>query len=177
MVPFCYALAYWVRHQSDLTPRRGLSLGLVILACYFTHVLSVLVLLVSLGLMLLLSVRERTARENVVHVFALLSVGLLLLVFIATNESESVGVVFPSIGSIADRLRFFVEQGFLHAYSTGEIMVASGLSFLVWVIAVAATLKIEGLERDPAGPRPRSVALDFESTRAAHLRAEALIGR
>jgi hypothetical protein len=143
LVTFCFALAYWLRHQSAFSLRQSIVLGLLVLACYFMHPFSTLVLLASLCFLSIITVRARTVRESVFHFVALAPAGILLSAFIASGESSSWVVDLPSTEAAFERARYFLQNEFIRPYETRWIAVASGISLAAFGAAIAATLMVD----------------------------------
>jgi hypothetical protein len=147
---FFFALGFWWRRRSGLDLSTAVKLNLLLWLCYFTHILSFVLSLASIGVLWLVTLRKETWRRHLLHIPALLPQVPLPLWFFRTLGTETLPAPWP-----LDQLwRYFIRLEVLFTFDELQRRGAKRLVFVFLILAVLTFLR--GNVRW-SGRRPRLV--------------------
>jgi hypothetical protein len=153
---FFFVLGFWWRRRSGLDLAAAVKLNLLLWLCYFTHILSFVLALASIGVLWLATLRRETWRRHLLHVPALLPQIPLPLWFFGRQGTGTL----PSSWSLDVLWRYFTSLEALFTFSRVQVRGAR-LVVLVFLILVIVTL----LRRNVlwSGRRPRLVPQEADA--------------
>ena len=95
---FCYSLAffflaigYWWRHRNHFDVSRAVTLNLLLTLCYFSHLVSTLLALLSIAVLWLITLSRRRIKKHLLHIPLLLPSLVLPLWFVWSHGTASAG--------------------------------------------------------------------------------------
>lgn len=141
---FLFALGFWWRRRDAPGWWMAVGLNLILLLCYFTHILSTVLALAGIGVLWLATLRRASLKRHLLHVLILAPQAILPLWFLSTHGAEPV----PGKGRLWNLFKYFVSNEVLYTFSDTQLVLGWLLTAL-FVLLVAATL----LQRRP--PRLR----------------------
>jgi hypothetical protein len=130
---FLFALGFWWRRRAD--PGLGLAVGLnlILLLCYFSHILSTVLALFGIGVLWLATLRRSTLRRHLLHLPILAPQVVLPLWFVSTHGAEPVAGRWTTFFL----LRYFARNEVLYTFSTAQLVLGSALTALFAGLVIA----------------------------------------
>jgi hypothetical protein len=139
---FLLALGFWWRRRGS--PGAGLAVGinLILLLCWFSHIVSTVMALLGIGVLWLCTLRRGTWKRHLLHVAILAPQVALPLWFVTSHAAQPV----PSQRHAELLWRYFRRLEVLYTFSKGQIVLGSSLAalFLLLVVLTLAGRRAEG---------------------------------
>ncbi|MDP9121873.1 MAG: hypothetical protein M3O15_11000 [Acidobacteriota bacterium] len=145
---FMLAVGYFWRHRERPGLRHAVVLNLILLLCYFSHILSTDLALLSIAILWLSSFERQSWRRHLLHIPALAPQVVLPVWFLATAR----GPIVPSTLTAGQLTDFLLHGQVLHTFSRGQLRIGSALTALGLLLAVLTVLR-ENLSWDGRKPR------------------------
>ena len=155
IVFYFLALAYWIRNHDNLSPKRLILFGILVIVLYFSHLFMFLLLLISLATHLLLS--NGSINKNTLKIILLKSLKLLVAVLIPLvlflfyffKRSETATYTFLSAQEVFEQFKHLQS---LVVYDIKERMFTDVLVYLLvlGVVIISITRIVKG-EKVKAG--------------------------
>ncbi|HEX4965953.1 MAG TPA: hypothetical protein VF173_34405 [Thermoanaerobaculia bacterium] len=154
---YLFAVGFWWRHRDQPNLRFAAKINLLLWLCWFSHVLSLILALLSIAVLWLATLRRESWRRHLLHVPILLpQIGLPLWFFRALG-SDTV----PVTKSYRDLLNFLVPPQVLFSFSEVQRTLAAAVAWGLLALTIL-TLWRETLRRREGkwpGPRPEDAFL------------------
>lgn len=135
---YLLALGTWWRHRSRPGLGLALKLNLLLLLCWFSHIVSLVLALASIGILWLITVRCHRSepwRRHLLHVAILAPQVLLPLWFVRDQAKGPVAATWDA-GFL---WTYLLHLRVLHSVTREQIWIGTALAFL-FMILIAATL-------------------------------------
>jgi hypothetical protein len=139
---YLFAVGYWWRHRSSPGWRTALGLNLLLLLCWFSHIVSLVLALASIGVLWLLTDRR------LLHPLILAPQVLLPLWFV---QDQGKGPV-PATWSADFVWTYLLRLRVLHSFTREQIWIGTALAVLFLVLAVLTL--VGRLSPHPPAPSP-----------------------
>lgn len=153
---FFFVLGFWWRRRSGLDLAAAVKLNLLLWLCYFTHILSFLLALASIGVLWLATLRRESWRRHVLHILALVPQIPLPLWFLGRQGTGTL----PSSWSLDALWRYFINLEALFTFSRVQVR---GGRLLVLGFLILATLTLSRRNVLWSGRRPRLVLQEADA--------------
>jgi len=134
---FLFALGFWWRRRDAPGWRLAVGLNLILLLCYFTHILSTVLALGGIGVLWLATLRRATLKRHLLHVLILAPQAILPLWFLSTHGAEPT----PGKGQLWVLFQYFVRNQVLYTFSETQLLLGPLLTALFALLAVATLLQ------------------------------------
>jgi hypothetical protein len=134
---FLFALGYWWRRRDSPGWRLAAGLNLILLLCYFTHILSTVLALGGIGILWLATLRRTALKRHLLHVLILAPQAILPLWFVSTHGAEPT----PGKGEPWVLFQYFVRNQVLYTFSETQLLLGPLLTALFALLAVATLLQ------------------------------------
>jgi hypothetical protein len=130
---FLFALGFWWRRRAEPGLRLAIGLNLILLLCYFSHILSTVLALFGIGVLWLATLRRAPLRRHLLHIPILAPQAVLPLWFVSTHGAE------PTAGrwTTTFLLRYFARNEVLYTFSPAQLVLGSALTALFAGLAIA----------------------------------------
>ena len=83
---FLLAVGYWWNHHQNLRPKHATILNLIMVCCYFSHMVSTVIALLSIAILWLVTIRPEKIKQHLLQIPMLLPSCLLPLWFVTSME-------------------------------------------------------------------------------------------
>lgn len=139
---YLLALGAWWRHRSSPNPGFALKLNLLLLLCWFSHIVSLVLALASIGILWLITLRSRPWKRHLLHVAILAPQVLLPLWFVRDQAKGPV----PATWDAEFLWTYLLRLRVLHSVTREQIWIGTALAllFLVLLISTLAGRRREG---------------------------------
>jgi hypothetical protein len=134
---FLFALGFWWRRRDDPGPGLAVGLNLILLLCYFTHILSTVLALGGIGILWLATLRRATLKRHLLHVLILAPQAILPLWFLSTHGAEPT----PWKGQPWVLFQYLVRNRVLYTFSETQLLLGPLLTALFALLVVATLLQ------------------------------------
>lgn len=145
---FFFILGLWWRHREDLSPGFAVKINLLLGLCYFTHILSFGLSLVSIAVLWLVTLRRGAWKRHLLHIPVLLPQIFLPLWFLNRQGGGSI----PSDTSFQGLVKYLLRLGVLFTFSEIQLLMATTLSGVILAFAALTFLR-RNLGGDVRRPR------------------------
>lgn len=132
---FLFALGYWWRRRDSPGWRLAAGLNLILLLCYFTHILSTVLALLGIGVLWLATLRGAPLKRHLLHVLLLAPQAILPFWFQSTHGTA--GSRGPA--QVRVLLEYLARNQVLYTFSDWQLRLGWVLTAL-FVLLGAATL-------------------------------------
>jgi hypothetical protein len=129
---FLLALAFWWRRRDAPGPRLAAGINLILLLCWFSHIVSTVLALAGIGVLWLATLRRESWKRHLLHVPILAPQAILPLWFVTSHGSGTLPAQQPA--DVA--WRYFRRMEVLFTFSNDQILLGSALAALFLVLAV-----------------------------------------
>ncbi|HVR99856.1 MAG TPA: hypothetical protein VMW27_24745 [Thermoanaerobaculia bacterium] len=129
---FLFAVGFWWRRRERLSPRGALGLNALLLAVYFSHILSLLFALFAIGVLWLATLRKGNLRNHLLQIPLLAPQAVLPLWFIASQEEPTIGGALL----LGDWWRYLRRLEILFTFSPEQLQLGSAVAALFALLAV-----------------------------------------
>jgi len=134
---FFFAVGFWWRHRDGFGLGAAVTLNLLLWLCWFSHILSFMLALFSIGVLWLVTLERDRLRRHLWQIPALGPQIFLPIWFFAAQGTATVG----SASSFADLFRNFNSLLVLFTFSVVQIHGARLLALLFLVLTVLTVLR------------------------------------
>jgi hypothetical protein len=93
---FLLAVGYWWKHHQNLCPKHVAILSLIMVCCYFSHMVSTVIVLLSIAILWLVTIRLDKIKQHLLQIPTLLSSCFLPFWFVVSHGATSHGSHWPS---------------------------------------------------------------------------------
>lgn len=135
---YLLAVATWWRHRSRPDLGLALKLNLLLLLCWFSHIVSLVLALASIGILWLVTLRSHRSqawKRHLLHV-ALLAPQVLLPLWFVRDQAKGAVATAWDAGFL---WTFLLRLRVLHSVDDSQIWIGTALA-LLFLVLVAATL-------------------------------------
>lgn len=148
------AVGYWWRHRDAPSPRFALAVNALLLLCYFTHLVALVMALVAIAVLWAASWPGRPLRRHALHVAILAPQALLPLWFLTSRGTDVIdsGIAAPV------RLAFLARLGVLFPFQPPAAGVALALLFAALAAATLIGRRRPAAVAAPSLERPAGAA-------------------
>lgn len=142
---FFFILGLWWKHRERPSPGFAVKINLLLGLCYFTHILSLGLALISIAVLWLVTLRRGAWKRHLLHVPLLLPQIFLPLWYMLRLGGGSV----PSALSFQSLAKYLLRLGVLFSFSKTQLLMATTLSGIILVFALLTFLRrnLEGGSR------------------------------
>ena len=148
---YLFVLSFWWRHRERPDLRFAVGINLLLWLCWFSHVLSFVLALLSIAVLWLATLRRATWRRHLLHVPILLPQAGLPLWFFRAQGSETI----PGTKPFRELLNFLVPPQALFSFSPLQLRLAAAVAAAFLVLAVLTLWRETLRRRDEPWPLPR----------------------
>ncbi|HEX9161112.1 MAG TPA: hypothetical protein VF980_05325, partial [Thermoanaerobaculia bacterium] len=138
---FMMTVAVWWRRRDTPDARTIALVAALLLLCYFSHAMAVVLAAFSIGVLWLINVRRATLRDQLRHAIAFIPVGALLVWFVAHRGTGSA----PDPRGLMSRLGFLARSQVLFTFDSRQLALGWIVSIVLAVLLIA-TLVRENIE-------------------------------
>ncbi len=140
---FLFVLGFWWRHRDRPgSPVYIVGINLLLVLCYFSHILSFGLSLLAIAVLWLATLRRESWRRHLLHVAVLAPQAFLPVWYLTRQDGNEVAAYWPASQLVSYLLGLRV----LSAFGGSQDWLA-GLLALVFLAFVVLTLRREGLRR------------------------------
>lgn len=132
---YLLALGTWWRHRSSPGLGLALKLNLLLLLCWFSHIVSLMLALASIGILWLITLRSHSWKRHLLHVAILAPQVLLPLWFIRDQAKGPV----PASWDVEFLWTYLLRLRVLHSVTREQIWIGTALA-LLFLVLLAVTL-------------------------------------
>ncbi len=132
---YLLALGTWWRHRSSPDLGLALKLNLLLLLCWFSHIVSLVLALASIGVLWLITLRSQRWKRHLLHVVILAPQVLLPLWFIRDQAKGPV----PASWDEEFLWTYLLRLRVLHSVTREQIWIGTALA-LLFLVLLAVTL-------------------------------------
>jgi hypothetical protein len=136
---FSYSLAFWLlavgfwwRRRESPTLRFAVAINLLLLLCWFCHIVSLAVTLLSIGVLWLATLRRSNWRRHLVHIPILAPQIFLPLWFVADQQ----GGPIPSLWSLGAMAGYLFRLEALFYFGAPQLWIGRVLALAILILAV-----------------------------------------
>jgi len=130
---FLFALGFWWRRRDSPGWRLAVGLNLILLLCYFTHILSTLLALGGIGILWLATLRGAPLKRHLLHILILAPQAILPLWFLSTHGADPM----PGKRPAASLVEYLLRNEVLYTFSDTQLLLGWLLTALFALLAVA----------------------------------------
>ncbi len=145
---FFLALGFWWKHRDTLSIKRIVFLNLLIIATYFSHLISYAFILFSIGLLAIIHYR-RDIKQILITGCSILPAGLLLLVYLPTSDLLSGGSPEIGFNRIWELFRNMVGIRVLVAYNIHQEWIANTVFIVLIFLCIWSIWQIKRKLSEP----------------------------
>ncbi len=143
---FLIALGYWWRHRERPAPRPALVLSCLLLACYFAHIVSLLLAVAAIGVLWAATLRADNWRRHLRHLAVLAPQLALPLWFVWVQHGQP---MLPA-GGAESAWPYLLRASAISLDAAPRDALGLPLA-LIFAALLAARVGVEGLRWNPAG--------------------------
>jgi hypothetical protein len=141
------ALGFWWRRRTAPGLELAVGIHLILLLCWFSHIVSTVLALAGIGVLWLVTLRRETWKRHLLHVLILAPQAILPLWFVISHRSGTIPAQQPA----AVIWWYFLRMQVLFTFSGGQLILGSALASLFGALAVL-TLAGRFVERTAGRP-------------------------
>jgi hypothetical protein len=138
------ALGFWWRHRERPGWRLALGLNLILLLCWFAHIVSLVMTLAFLGVLWLATLRGRSWRRHLLHPLILAPQALLPLWFVRDQGGEPI----PSTTSAQALWKSLLSLRVLYTFGREQTWIGIALAALFLVLLVLTLVRKRGFQEE-----------------------------
>ncbi|MEC9258173.1 MAG: hypothetical protein VX541_06740 [Candidatus Poribacteria bacterium] len=142
---FLLAVGYWWKHHQNLRLKHATILNLIMVCCYFSHMVSTVIALLSIAVLWLVTIRLNTIKKHLLQIPMLLPSCIFPLWFVVSHGTTSHGSHWPS-----KRLfNYFTALEVFYSFDNFQLYIGKILVFyfLVSLLVSIFTNKLRWAER------------------------------
>ena len=142
---FLLAVGYWWKHHQNLRLKHAAILNLIMVCCYFSHMVSTVIALLSIAVLWLVTIRLNTIKKHLLQIPMLLPSCIFPLWFVVSHGTTSHGSHWPS-----KRLfNYFTALEVFYSFDNFQLYIGKILVFyfLVSLLISIFTNKLRWAER------------------------------
>ena len=142
---FLLAVGYWWKHHQNLRLKHAAILNLIMVCCYFSHMVSTVIALLSIAVLWLVTIRLNTIKKHLLQIPMLLPSCIFPLWFVVSHGTTSHGSHWPS-----KRLfNYFTTLEVFYSFDNFQLYIGKILVFyfLVSLLVSIFTNKLRWAER------------------------------
>ena len=142
---FLLAVGYWWKHHQNLRLKHAAILNLIMVCCYFSHMVSTVIALLSIAVLWLVTIRLNTIKKHLLQIPMLLPSCIFPLWFVVSHGTTSHGSHWPS-----KRLfNYFTALEVFYSFDNFQLYIGKILVFyfLVSLLVSIFTNKLRWAER------------------------------
>ena len=139
------AVGYWWRRRDSPTLGFAVAINLLLLLCWFCHIVSLALVLLSIGVLWLATLRRTNWRRHLVHIPILAPQIVLPLWFVADQK----GGIIPSSRSLGQLAGHLFRLETLFYFGEAQLWIGRALALAILIFAV---LTVVGRVRRGEGP-------------------------
>ncbi len=142
---FLLAVGYWWKHHQNLRLKHAAILNLIMVCCYFSHMVSTVIALLSIAVLWLVTIRLNTIKKHLLQIPMLLPSCIFPLWFVVSHGTTSHGSHWPS-----KRLfNYFTTLEVFYSFDNFQLYIGKILVFyfLVSLLISIFTNKLRWAER------------------------------
>ncbi|HKV12089.1 MAG TPA: hypothetical protein VJ725_28345 [Thermoanaerobaculia bacterium] len=141
---FFFILGVWWRNRERPGLPLAMKLNLLLWLCYFSHILSFGLALISIAVLWLATLRRASWRRHLLHVPILLPQIVLPIWYFLRLGGGSI----PSDASFQDMAKYLLRLGVLFTFDRPQLLLATALSGAILLLAVLTFLRRNREEAD-----------------------------
>jgi hypothetical protein len=143
---FQIALGFWWRHRERAGLRFAVEINLLLWLCYFSHILSLTLALMGIGVLWLATLRRESWRRHLLHVPILLPQVVLPIWFLKDQGQGEIPAGWP----LSQLARYFGRLEVLYTLGEAQLWIGGALTVLFLLLLVATLARRRGWREEHA---------------------------